>query len=174
MADREQAAERVFTEALSLRPERRPAFLDQICRGAPEVRQMVEDLLRENERLGSFLAEPLLREGSPSPLSMKIPMDSPLRDKVRARQAIKRRDGETLLQHKIQARQMLGARFWIQMGAQCLGRPSFWKASALETVRLQLPMTTGLFNLAGCIRELRIASPSMSWISRPGSRRRLC
>ena len=30
---------------------------------------MVEDLLRENERLGSFLAEPLLRAGSPSPLS---------------------------------------------------------------------------------------------------------
>jgi serine/threonine protein kinase len=69
MADHEQAAERVFAEALSLRPERRPAFLDQICRGAPEVRQMVEDLLRENERLGSFLAEPVLRAGSPSPLS---------------------------------------------------------------------------------------------------------
>jgi hypothetical protein len=50
MADRERAAERVFAEALSQRPERRSAFLDQVCRGAPELRQMVEDLLRENDR----------------------------------------------------------------------------------------------------------------------------
>ena len=69
MANRQQAAERVFAEALSLRPERRSAFLDQVCREAPEVRQMVEELLRENERLGSFLAEPLVREDSQSPLS---------------------------------------------------------------------------------------------------------
>ena len=69
MANRQQAAERVFAEALSLRPERRPAFLDQVCRGTPEVRQMVEDLLRENEQLGSFLAEPLVREDSQSSLS---------------------------------------------------------------------------------------------------------
>jgi serine/threonine protein kinase len=70
MADREQAAERVFAEALSQRPERRSAFLDQVCRGAPELREMVEDLLRENDRLGSFLAEPLVKSGSQSPLSI--------------------------------------------------------------------------------------------------------
>jgi eukaryotic-like serine/threonine-protein kinase len=70
MADREQAAERVFAEALSQRPERRSAFLDQVCRGVPELRQMVEDLLRENDRLGSFLAEPLVKAGNPSPLSI--------------------------------------------------------------------------------------------------------
>jgi eukaryotic-like serine/threonine-protein kinase len=70
MADREQAAERVFAEALSQRPERRPAFLDQVCRGAPELRQMVEDLLRENDRLGSFLAEPIVKADSQSPLSI--------------------------------------------------------------------------------------------------------
>jgi eukaryotic-like serine/threonine-protein kinase len=68
MADRAQAAERVFAEALSQRPERRSAFLDQVCRGAPDLRQMVEDLLRENERLGSFLAEPLVKADSQSPL----------------------------------------------------------------------------------------------------------
>jgi eukaryotic-like serine/threonine-protein kinase len=70
MADREQAAERVFAEALSQRPERRSAFLDQVCRGVPELRQMVENLLRENDLLGSFLAEPLVKAGSPSPLSI--------------------------------------------------------------------------------------------------------
>jgi eukaryotic-like serine/threonine-protein kinase len=69
MADHERAAERVFAEALSQRPERRPAFLDQVCRGAPELRQMVEDLLRENEQLGSFLAEPLVKADRPSALS---------------------------------------------------------------------------------------------------------
>jgi serine/threonine protein kinase len=69
MADHEQAAERVFAEALSQRPERRSAFLDQVCRGAPELRQLVENLLRENDRLGSFLAEPLVRAASQSALS---------------------------------------------------------------------------------------------------------
>jgi eukaryotic-like serine/threonine-protein kinase len=68
MADRERAAERVFAEALSQRPERRSAFLDQVCRGAPELRKMVEALLQENERLGSFLAEPLVKAGSQSGL----------------------------------------------------------------------------------------------------------
>ncbi len=66
MADREQAAEQLFGEALSLRPERRSAFLDQACREAPELRQLVEELLRENERIGSFLAEPLLSPGGQS------------------------------------------------------------------------------------------------------------
>jgi serine/threonine protein kinase len=69
MADREQAAQRVFAEALSLRIDRRPAFLDHICRGAPELRRMVEDLLRENELLGSFLAEPLVGPAGQSALS---------------------------------------------------------------------------------------------------------
>jgi eukaryotic-like serine/threonine-protein kinase len=68
MADREQAAEQLFEEALSLRPERRSAFLDQACREAPALRQQVEELLRENERLGSFLAEPLLSPSGQSAL----------------------------------------------------------------------------------------------------------
>jgi eukaryotic-like serine/threonine-protein kinase len=68
MADREQAAEQLFGEALSLRPERRSAFLDQACREAPELRQRVEELLHENERIGSFLAEPLLSPSSQSAL----------------------------------------------------------------------------------------------------------
>jgi eukaryotic-like serine/threonine-protein kinase len=70
MADRKQAAERLFAEALSLRPERRPAFLDRVCRGAPELRPLVEELLRENERIGSFLAEPLISKSSRSAVSI--------------------------------------------------------------------------------------------------------
>jgi serine/threonine protein kinase len=66
MADREQAAEQLFGEALSLRPERRSAFLDQACREAPELRQLVEELLLQNERIGSFLAVPLVNPVNPS------------------------------------------------------------------------------------------------------------
>jgi hypothetical protein len=60
MADQEQSAELLFTEALDLPPERRAAFLDQACHGAPKLRSLVEKLLSEHQRLGSFLAEPLL------------------------------------------------------------------------------------------------------------------
>lgn len=54
MADLEQSAEQLFGEALELQPERRSAFLDQACRGAPELRRLVEQLLRDNQLAGSF------------------------------------------------------------------------------------------------------------------------
>ena len=60
MADLEQSAEQLFGEALELQPERRAAFLDQACRGAPELRRLVEEMLRDNQLAGSFLAEPIL------------------------------------------------------------------------------------------------------------------
>jgi eukaryotic-like serine/threonine-protein kinase len=60
MADLEQSAEQLFAEALELKPEHRAAFLDQACRGAPELRRLVEELLRDNQLAGSFLAEPIL------------------------------------------------------------------------------------------------------------------
>ncbi len=59
MADVEQSAEQLFSEALDLPPEQWSAFLDQACRGAPELRRLVEGLLHENQRMGSFLAQPL-------------------------------------------------------------------------------------------------------------------
>ena len=65
MADLEQSAELMFAEVLDLPPERRGAFLDRACHGAPELRGLVEKLLREHQRLGSFLAEPLLDRTSP-------------------------------------------------------------------------------------------------------------
>jgi serine/threonine protein kinase/WD40 repeat protein len=59
MADLEQSAEQLFSEALDLPPEQRSAFLDQACRGVPELRRLVDGLLHENQRMGSFLAQPL-------------------------------------------------------------------------------------------------------------------
>lgn len=69
MADLDQSAEQLFGEALELQPERRAAFLDQACRGAPELRRLVEELLRENQLAGSFLAEPLLSPDGRASLS---------------------------------------------------------------------------------------------------------
>src|SRR5271156_4079237 len=40
MADLEQSAEQLFGEALDLPAEQRSAFLDQACRGAPELRRL--------------------------------------------------------------------------------------------------------------------------------------
>jgi Tol biopolymer transport system component len=60
MADPEQSAEQLFGEVLDLEPARRAAFLDEACREAPELRRLVEQLLLEHQRMGSFLAQPLL------------------------------------------------------------------------------------------------------------------
>ena len=58
MAEQEQSAEKLFGAALDLPPESRSAFLDQACREAPELRRLVEGLLLDNDRLGSFLGKP--------------------------------------------------------------------------------------------------------------------
>jgi eukaryotic-like serine/threonine-protein kinase len=59
MANREQSAEQLFGAVLDLALEDRAAFLDESCRGAPELRRHVEELLHDNDRLGSFLEQPL-------------------------------------------------------------------------------------------------------------------
>jgi serine/threonine protein kinase len=59
MANLEQSAEHLFGVVLDLPPEQRAAFLDGACRDVPELRRMVDDLLANNDRLGSFLGHPL-------------------------------------------------------------------------------------------------------------------
>jgi predicted unusual protein kinase regulating ubiquinone biosynthesis (AarF/ABC1/UbiB family) len=58
MTDPDQAAEQLFGEALEQPPEQRSAFLDRMCRGRPELRKVVEDLLAEDDRLQGFLSGP--------------------------------------------------------------------------------------------------------------------
>jgi eukaryotic-like serine/threonine-protein kinase len=75
MADPELTAEQLFGEALELRPDLRAAFLDQACRDAPELRRLVEELLRDNERVGSFLAGPLFPpDGQANPSTANFPV----------------------------------------------------------------------------------------------------
>lgn len=56
MENRASIAEQIFGEALEVPRTERSAFLDGACRGAPEVRRAVEDLLAENDRLSGFLS----------------------------------------------------------------------------------------------------------------------
>jgi hypothetical protein len=65
MANPEQSAEELFGAALDLAPERRTAFLDQACHD-PKLRHLVEELLVQNDRVGSFLAKPLFTPHSQS------------------------------------------------------------------------------------------------------------
>jgi eukaryotic-like serine/threonine-protein kinase len=57
MQNQQEAAEQLFEEALDLRPEEREAFLDGACDGQPELRNRVEALLKENDRLQGFLSD---------------------------------------------------------------------------------------------------------------------
>jgi serine/threonine protein kinase len=60
MVDRQQLSEHLFEAALALKPMQRSAFLDEACKGDSELRHMVEDLLAEDVRAGSFLLHPPL------------------------------------------------------------------------------------------------------------------
>ena len=55
-----KSAERLFVDALELEPEKRQIFVDRACRGDPALRGMVEELLRKDERAGSFLRWPIV------------------------------------------------------------------------------------------------------------------
>jgi hypothetical protein len=55
----EQAAERLFGEALDVPCGQRGAFVERACAGVPQLRRMVEHLLDENDRLSGFLSAPL-------------------------------------------------------------------------------------------------------------------
>ncbi len=69
MTNPEPSAEELFGEALDLPPDARSAFLDHACRDAPELRRLIEELLRENQRAGSFLAAPLFKTGGNSTIA---------------------------------------------------------------------------------------------------------
>jgi serine/threonine protein kinase/Tfp pilus assembly protein PilF len=59
MDEQRQSAEKLFGDALDLALGARGAFLDAACRGEPELKYLVERLLLEDKRAGSFLKRPL-------------------------------------------------------------------------------------------------------------------
>ena len=54
-----KSVEHLFEQALALKPDERTAFLDEACSTSPALREMVERLLEEDARAGSFLKAPL-------------------------------------------------------------------------------------------------------------------
>ena len=54
------AADKVFAGALEVAPAERKSFLDRACGGDHQLRQLVEALLSEEERAGSFLQMPAI------------------------------------------------------------------------------------------------------------------
>src|ERR1700756_852553 len=60
MGQQREWVEKLFGDALDMAPEARRAFLDAACRDEPELKRLVEELLMEDERAGSFLKEPLV------------------------------------------------------------------------------------------------------------------
>ena len=59
-----QSAEELFGVTRDLPPERRSAFLDKACKGIPEVRQLVEEMLKRDERLKSYLPHGSAEDGA--------------------------------------------------------------------------------------------------------------
>jgi serine/threonine protein kinase/formylglycine-generating enzyme required for sulfatase activity/dienelactone hydrolase len=55
MAKQEQTAEQIFGAALDLAPEQRSAYLLRACRETPELRTLIEQLVVDYNRMGSFL-----------------------------------------------------------------------------------------------------------------------
>src|ERR1700735_2401195 len=70
MANQEQSAEEIFGAALDLPPEQRSAFLVRACRGSSELRNLVEELLFDYQRMGSFLEDPLVATHGNGPPSL--------------------------------------------------------------------------------------------------------
>lgn len=66
MTNQQQSVEQLFGAALDLPPEERGAFLDHVCKGTPELRLLVDELLLADERAGSFMAGPLIHKGGSS------------------------------------------------------------------------------------------------------------
>ena len=60
MASQPELVAQLFEAALGLKPAERDAFLDKACSFDPELKRMVEDLLAEDARAGSFLQHPPL------------------------------------------------------------------------------------------------------------------
>ena len=72
MANKEQSAEEIFGAALDLPPEQRSAYLVRACRGSSELRNLVEELLIDYQRVGSFLEDPLLAGNGARPPSQTV------------------------------------------------------------------------------------------------------
>ncbi|MHC4976626.1 MAG: tetratricopeptide repeat protein [Planctomycetota bacterium] len=71
---REPSAKEIFSQAADLPDDQRAAFVDDACQGNPQLREMVESLLKAHESAGHFLADPSLSDDQ-STSSLSLPKD---------------------------------------------------------------------------------------------------
>ncbi len=67
MANQEQSAEEIFGAALELSPEQRSSYVTEACGGSTVLREHVDRLLIDYERMGSFMDDPLLAKAGGLP-----------------------------------------------------------------------------------------------------------
>lgn len=91
--------EDIFSNAITLPPEQRGAYLDQACAGNAELRSRVEKLLQSHEGADSFLAAPVLLDPEAT-----IPFDETERMMMAARAS--EQEGDVLGPYKL--REQLG------------------------------------------------------------------
>lgn len=77
MANDEQSAEEIFGIALDLSSDQRTEYLTQACRGSSELREHVERLLFDYQRMGGFLDDPLLTASTGDPTLLTGQMLAP-------------------------------------------------------------------------------------------------
>jgi serine/threonine protein kinase/Tfp pilus assembly protein PilF len=65
MEDFQEHAEQIFVTALGLDPNKRAAYLQNVCGSSPELKARVEKMLQDDELAGSFLERPLFDHLSP-------------------------------------------------------------------------------------------------------------
>lgn len=87
MGQTRQPVERLFADALELAPGEQQAFLDQACGGDLTLRRLVEELLREDERAGSFLRLPIVGK-KPGTTTASGASDHPMEAPVTQRFAV--------------------------------------------------------------------------------------
>ncbi|PHS06952.1 MAG: hypothetical protein COA78_13845 [Blastopirellula sp.] len=76
MTDKTQNSKTVFSKALEIAsPEQRSAYLDQACKGNPQLRSEVEQLMQAIDQAGSFMERPILGSSTTTefrPITEKI------------------------------------------------------------------------------------------------------
>jgi serine/threonine protein kinase len=94
MGQTRQSVERLFADALELAPGERQVFLAQACGGDLTLRRLVEELLREDERAGSFLRLPIVSKKpgtTTAPGASEHPVEAPVRQRFAVGEIIAQR-----------------------------------------------------------------------------------
>jgi hypothetical protein len=60
MGQQRQFVAKLFGDSLNMEPEARRTSLDAACHDEPELKHLIEQLLMQDERAGSFLKKPLV------------------------------------------------------------------------------------------------------------------